>query len=282
MNNSIPENNSFLECALITGASSGLGKEFASQLAPLCENIVLIARREDRLLAQKETLQEQNPSLNVIVIPADLSDENQRVQIFNTLNEKGLTPTLLINNAGLGDYGEFTSSEWEKVRSMLDVNMTALTHLSYHFLAGMKAKGTGAIINISSIASLVPIPDFTVYAATKAYVTSFTESLRSELLEHNIPVLAVCPGPVKTEFGDIAARNGSRFQIDGYNQLQVSAECVVTESLNALFQNKARTYPGWKVAVFATILTALPICLVRAINSKRPRRSVNGNNEQDI
>jgi len=270
---------SYLDCALITGASSGLGREFANQLAPITNHLILVARRKERLVETRNEILAEHPDLTITPIVSDLSVEAEREALYNYLEGRNTFPSLLINNAGLGDYGEFSSSEWEKIHSMMEVNMTALTHLTYRFLPNMKANGSGAILNVSSLASLLPIPDFSVYAATKAYVTSFGEALRAELLEDGIPVLTVCPGPIHTEFGEVAARGENKFEAKGYEHLYVEAETVVTESLNALFQSKARIYPGWKVALFATFIAALPICAVRYVNGKRPRRIVDSNYE---
>ena len=263
---------SFLDCVLITGASSGIGKEFAKQLAPLSLHLILVARRDERLKEVQSALTSQHPQLQITVYTCDLTFEDEREQLFNNLSTSGIRPTLLINNAGLGDYGEFTESRWNKIKDMIEVNMTALTHLCYLFLPGMKDLRNGAIINVSSIASLVPISDFAVYAATKAYVTSFSEALRSELRGDGIPVLTVCPGPVHTEFGEVAAREGKKYEHKGFEQLYVSQEEVVLDALTALLEDKPRVYPGWKVALFATTLTILPFFLVRSFNAKRTRK----------
>src|SRR6478736_7282499 len=185
-------------CALVTGASSGLGEEFALQIAPRVGKLVLVARREPLLQQLADRIRGKFPQVAVTVFAVDLSSQAERGQLVAALAEKGLSPDLLVNNAGLGDYGEFASAEWEKLQAMLHVNIEALTHLSHALVPEMIRRGGGAVVNVSSLASVLPIPDFAVYAATKAYVTSFSEALRIELKEHHIPVLAVCPGPVKT------------------------------------------------------------------------------------
>ena len=128
------------------------------------------------------------------------------------------------------------------------------------------------MVNVSSLASLLPIPDFAVYAATKAYVTSFSEALRIELRTHRIPVLAVCPGPVRTEFGQVARRGQAGRKIPGHACFYVPAEQVVAESLMALDRNRARVYPGLKTAAAALVISALPIVLLRLVMGCRPRR----------
>jgi len=181
---------------LVTGASSGLGEEYARQLAPVCDELVLVARRVDRLQELGKELKSQYPYLQVSDYGADLVNREDRSRFIEWLKAEGKEPDLLINNAGMGDYGDLASAEWEKIEAMMELNMTALTHLLHALLPSLKASEKAGVINVSSLASIMPIPDFAVYAATKAYVTSFSEAMRMELLEDKVPVLAVCPGPV--------------------------------------------------------------------------------------
>jgi short-subunit dehydrogenase len=156
---------------------------------------------------------------------------------------------------------------------MMRLNMEALTHLTALFVPAMRQKRRGTIVQISSLASILPIPDFAVYAATKAYVTSFTEALRIELREDGIRVLAVCPGPVHTEFGQVASRAaGASF--DGMREsFYVSKEQVVAETIRAVDANQARVYPGKKIALAAWGISRLPISILRRIMATRPRRA---------
>ncbi|MGC4014743.1 MAG: SDR family oxidoreductase [Luteolibacter sp.] len=258
-------------CALVTGASAGLGEEFVLQLAPRVDSFVLVARREDRLNDLSAAVRARHPGKHVEVIAADLSRPEEVARILEHLAGRGLAPDLLVNNAGLGDYGEFASSDWPRVEAMLRVNIEALTRLTHGVLPGMVRRGGGAVINISSLASTLPIPDIAVYSATKAYVTSFSEALRVELRDYNIPVVAVCPGPVKTEFGEVARRSeGDAIPMNA--AFYVDKEQVVSESLAALDTDRARVYPGLKVAIVAAVITALPMFAIRMIISRRPRR----------
>jgi len=259
-------------CALITGASSGLGEEFALQLAGHVEKLVLVARREPQLRQLAAALQDAHPHLEVLVYPADLADPSERDDLVENLILQRFIPDLLINNAGLGDYGEFVSSDWAKVKAMLATNVEALTHLTHALLPAMIRCGRGAVINVSSLASLLPIPDFAVYAATKAYVTSFSEALRIELKSHGIPVLAVCPGPVATGFGEVARRRGEGGDLPGHRSFYVPRQQVVAESLEALVASRARVYPGLRTAAAALLISALPIIAIRFAMSFRPRR----------
>lgn len=258
--------------ALITGASSGLGAEFARKLAHHCERLVLVARRGDRLQILAEELTHSVPGLFVFPLVCDLSSAQDRGALIERIKTEGLSPDLLINNAGLGDYGEFAESQWEKIHSMLAVNIEALSHLTYAFLPSLKEK-KGGIINLSSLATLLPIPDFAVYAASKSYVTSFSEALRLELKGAGVSVLAVCPGPVSTEFGQVARRED--FSGDFFparNAFYTSAETVVDEALSALRSGKPILFPGIKVKIVSRFIRLAPSFLIRWIMSFRPRR----------
>ncbi|MEX1048278.1 MAG: SDR family oxidoreductase [Akkermansiaceae bacterium] len=260
-------------CALVTGASSGLGEEFALQIAPRIDTLVLVARRESLLQRLADRIRGEFPHVTVWVFVADLRWVAEREQLLAALAEQGLRPDLLINNAGLGDYGEFATSSWEKLQSMLDLNVEALTHLTHALVPEMIRRGGGAVVNISSLASVIPIPDFAVYAATKAYVTSFSEALRIELRGHRIPVLAVCPGPVRTEFGTVARRDENSPGMPARKSFYVPKQQVVAESLVALDRKAARVYPGLKTAAAALVLSALPLVLLRFALGFRPRKS---------
>lgn len=260
------------ECALITGASAGLGAEFARQLAPRCARMVVVARRHDRLQQLCTELATVAPELQVRAITCDLGVAEEREGLIEELRQSPWAPTLLVNNAGMGDYGEFATSSWEKVESLLEVNIAALTHLTHGFLPEMIWKGNGAILNVSSLASVLPIPDVAVYAASKAYVSSFSEALRLEVREHGISVLASCPGPTETEFSSRAARTEGWQDQASRKRFHVPVQAVVSQSLQALAHDRARVYPGWKVAVLAGVLTILPMAVIRILMGRRPRR----------
>lgn len=260
------------QCALVTGASSGLGREFAKQLAFRCEELVLVARREDVLQELAEELRQNHPALRVRVIAADLlSPEARGKLVAAALGEGKSAPDLLINNAGMGDYGEFSSGDWEKSQRMMALNMEVLTHLAHAFLPSLCAQ-KGAMINLSSLAGDLPIPDFAVYAATKAYVSSFSEALRLELRERGVKILVVCPGPVPTEFGANAQRGETGQKANLRKFFYLSAEEVVRGSLRALEKGKARHYPGRKVGVAACFISLLPRWLMRLVMGFRPRK----------
>lgn len=260
------------DCVLVTGASSGLGEEFAWQIAGQARKLVLVARRRDPMDHLARRIVAAVPGIEVFVHTADLANAKDREELLASLSGGGLVPDLLINNAGLGDYGEFVTSEWPRVEAMLRVNMEALTHLTHALVPGMIRRGGGAVINVSSLASLLPIPDFAVYAATKAYVSSFSEALRIELRPHHIPVLAVCPGPVHTGFGEVAKRSVAGRDIPGREWFFVPKETVVAEALAALHRDRARVYPALRTAAAALVISAMPLLAIRAVMALRPRR----------
>ncbi|CAN5218353.1 SDR family NAD(P)-dependent oxidoreductase [soil metagenome] len=259
--------------ALVTGASSGLGEEFARQLAPVVGRLVLLARRTAALERLKADLESRHAQLRVQVFTVDLADEEARAEFLGELRGRDLVPDLLVNNAGLGDRGDFGSGEWSKNSAMLQVNVVALTHFAFELVPQMRERGRGIIINVSSLACLLPIPDFAVYAATKAYVSSLSEALRLEVRGSGIEVLALCPGPVRTEFGSVAARRSEdRQRAVGARAFYVSKEVVVRRALEGAAHGRARVYPGIMVCMAAGLLSALPLVIIRAIMSRRPRR----------
>src|SRR5262249_4340427 len=186
--------------ALITGASAGIGREFARQLAGRARSLILVARRDERLFELADEVHQAHPRVSVHIRKTDLADPAQLQELLAWLDCEQREIDLLINNAGLGDSGPFAKSDPARNNQMTLVNVTALTLVTRHFLPRMISRGHGGILNVSSSAGFLPIPGFAVYAATKAYVTSFSEALRAELLGTGVSVCALCPGPVVTEF----------------------------------------------------------------------------------
>jgi short-subunit dehydrogenase len=249
--------------ALITGASSGLGVEFARQLAPQAHALVLTARRQDRLQAIKAELTSANPSLSVYCYALDLADLDATDRFTRWLSDEGIRINFLINNAGLGDHCLFQSSEWPRVKSMLDVNITALTRLTHSLLPVLRTFEDSAILNVSSSASFLPVPQLAVYAATKAYVTSFSEALRAELRGSGVSVTALCPGPVDTEFTEVANGGHSGPGFSAPEFLKIPAERVVREALRGVERDRARVIPGWIVFLGMSLLFCIPFALTR-------------------
>jgi len=257
--------------ALITGASAGIGREFARQLASRARSLVLIARREERLNELRNELRDRNAQLTVHVRVVDLCEKSQIDELIRWLAWEKIEIDFLINNAGLGDVGPFATSPPQRNDEMLQVNVAALTHLTRRLLPQMISQKRGAILNVSSSAGFLPIPEFNVYAATKAYVTSFSESLRAELRDTGVTVTALCPGPVHTEFGDVAKRPGGEPE-RGPEFVYVSVEKTVRDALAAVEADKPIVIPGlaMKLGMFLVRITPMPILrLARRLGAKR-------------
>ena len=258
---------------IITGASSGFGKGFAEHLAPHCQRMILIARRESVLQEMATGIRAQHGTA-VEVWPCDLADTQARAHLLTklcTITDKSI---LLINNAGLGDYGEFCTSEQERNRTLIEVNMTAPVELTRAMLPVMLQADKAGIINIASLAADLAIPDFAMYAASKSFVASFSEALRIELKKTNIHVTAVCPGPVHTNFGDVARRTGkSKKEVPFRKWFYSTVDCVVCTALKAVEKNKPRCYPSLKIRLAGLFVRCAPLWLLRLIMSTRPRKA---------
>ena len=257
---------------IITGASSGFGMAFARRLVGECAHMVLVARRKDVLMELADELKAANASLQVTVCACDLASQAARSRLLESIETLPAGKTLLINNAGLGDYGEYATSTPERNNQMLQVNVLAVAELSRAVLPRLAEQG-GGIINIASLAADLFIPDFAIYAASKAFVASFSEALRLELLKKGVPVVAVCPGPVHTGFGDVARRSGCT---NGYSAFKkwvyTSSPTVVTGALNALALNKPRYYPSRRIRLIGWVLRNTPLWVMRAVMGMRPRK----------
>jgi uncharacterized protein len=247
---------------LITGASAGIGREFARQLADRAHSMILIARRDDRLVELADELRREYPKLVVQIRKVDLADLVQLQGFLDWLDREKIKVDLLINNAGLGDSGSFANSEPVRNNQITLVNVTALTSLTRHLLPQMVSKGHGGILNVSSSAGFLPIPGSAVYAASKAYVTSFSESLRAELRGTGVSVCAVCPGPVVTEFQEVARREGAKPNI-GPNFLVVSVQQVVRDAIATLQSDRPLVVPGFAMKLSMLLARLMPMPALR-------------------
>jgi short-subunit dehydrogenase len=230
-----------MKTALITGASLGIGETFARQLAQQQNNLVLVARSQDKLEALATELTDKYGIVTEVIVK-DLTEPDSGKFLFDRLAEKNISIDLLINNAGFGDYGMFSDRPLAKQLEMIQLNIMVLVELTGLFLPIMKQRGSGAIINLSSIAGFQPLPYMSVYAATKAFVLNFTEALWAETKNTGVNILAVCPGPTESEFfqradfpKSFAAKNGGNL---------TSAEEVVTASLKALEKKQSTIVTG--------------------------------------
>jgi len=230
---------------LITGASSGIGEAFANTLDKLGAKLILTARSKDKL---EQMVSSMN---NAVSIPGDLSKKEFPQELYAKVNEMKLKVDILINNAGFGYSGKFLDNSMINYNEMINLNICSLTHLTHLFMKDMIENKSGGIINISSLASFQPIPFFSIYAATKAFVTSFTLSLYEEYRGKNIKILGVCPGYTKTNFNKRAQMNS--VPVAGY---LMSSQEVVDQSLKAYKKGRFLIING-KVNRFAKLFTSL-------------------------
>lgn len=228
-----------------------------------------MGRRGDRLEDLAGSLRRKTPSLRVEAFGADLSVAAERERLADWIVREEIPLNLLINNAGLGDLGPFDTALWERVVPMLEVNVTALTHLTHLLLPMLRTQvgdSPSGILNVSSIAGFFPLPEMAVYAATKAYVTSFSEALRMELAPEGVVVTALCPGPVPTEFFEVASRNGEtiRAMDRSHPALATSPETVVRDALKGLEMDRPGVIPNALLALLIRSVRLLPFPLIRS------------------
>ncbi|KDC48079.1 SDR family NAD(P)-dependent oxidoreductase [Pseudoalteromonas fuliginea] len=222
---------------LITGASSGIGKEFAKQLASKGANLILTARTHSDLISVAQELEREHRNIWIKTIPADLSELNGPKKLFEQINDLGLSVDYLINNAGFGKFCEFSGESFETYHKMLMLNVNALVELTHLCLPAMVNKNSGGIINVASIGSFQPLPYQTVYGASKAFVLSFSEALTGELLDKNIRVMALCPGTTESRFMENANADTSNMNL-------APASKVVKSALAAYEKNRMYTVSG--------------------------------------
>ncbi|HEY9902533.1 MAG TPA: SDR family oxidoreductase [Candidatus Sericytochromatia bacterium] len=265
-----------MSTALITGASSGIGAAFAQALATRQIDLVLVARSEDKLRQLAQQLQAQYP-IQVEVLVQDLTAPGAAKSVFEAVTQKNIAIDLLINNAGFGTYGPFSESSLSKQLEMIQLNILSLVDLTYQFLPQMQQRGSGSIINLSSIAGFQPLPYMSVYAATKAFVLNFSEALWAENQDKGVKVIAVCPGPTQTNFFDIAGFDDLASS-SSENQRSATPESVVRDALKALEGDASTVVTG---GLPNQIIVNLPRLfprdtLVKLVEQQfRPKRSTN-------
>jgi uncharacterized protein len=240
---------------LITGASAGLGAEFARQCAARGEELALVARRRDRMEALAAEI-----GGKIHIFEADLAKEGAAASLIAELDAEGLIVGTLINNAGFGLGGPFADRPLGRLSEMIDLNVRTLTELCHLVLPGMRAAGKGAILNVASTAAFQPGPNMAVYYATKAYVLSFSEALHHELKDSGIKVSALCPGPTHSEFSDVADSHSPTLE-----RMKMPAAPVVEAGLDGLDRNKAVVIPGFRNKVGAQLSRVLTRAAMRRI-----------------
>ncbi|MEC4883073.1 MAG: SDR family oxidoreductase [Scytonema sp. PMC 1070.18] len=229
-----------MSTALITGASGGIGKAFAEELAKQNINLVLVARSEEKLNLLAKHLQEKH-NIQVEIIIQDLTKPGSTDAVFDAVTAKGLTIDMLINNAGFGDYGDFAERDGERQINMVQLNIMTLVDLTHKFIQGMRERRSGSVINISSLSAFQPIPYLSVYSASKAFILHFSQALWAENRQYGVRVLVVCPGPVETNFfveAQIPPALAGRT-----NKISTSDE-VVRETLKALERGESTVVIG--------------------------------------
>jgi uncharacterized protein len=253
--------------ALITGASAGLGATFARSLAAKGANLVLTARRVDRLDALARELEGAH-GISVKTIAADLAQPSAPADIAEALNASGVQIDILINNAGYGLPGYYTDSDWPAHRDFLDVMVTSYAHLTHLFLPGMLARGFGRIIQVSSVAGLVPgSAGHTMYGASKAFLVSFAQSLAAECDGKGVNVSALCPGFTYTEFHDANDTRGLVSQLPKYMFMQAGP--VIEGALGAVERGHVIYVPGAWNKFVVWLMKALPRPWAAAVVKKQ-------------
>lgn len=264
-NRVVSASNPFLapKTALITGASSGIGLELAHLFAQDGYRLVLVARNRGALHELADELQSRY-SVTIRISPKDLAHPASPAELYQELQEAGIVLDVLVNNAGFGGSGSFATTDWNSEAEMIQVNITALTHLTKLFLPQIRAR-EGKLLNVASTAAFQPGPFMAVYYASKAYVLHFTEALAEELSGTGTTVTCLCPGPVKTNFQN-RARIGQTHLL--HSPLLVDVREVARVGYQGMKQGKRLVIPGWKNQMLVESLRVSP----RSIVSKIVRR----------
>ena len=255
---------------LVTGASSGIGAAFAEVFAAEGFDLVVTARREDRLAVLARTL-EQRYGTRVHAIAADLSERDAPERLCRQLEARGLTIDALVNNAGYGIPGAFVASEWTRHAAMLQVMIVALAELTRRLLPGMIASGYGRVINVASLAALVPAPaGHTLYAASKAFVVKFSEALAAEAGPSGVHVTALCPGFTLSEFHDVTGTRATVSQLPSW--LWMDAPTVARQGFDAVMAGAPVYVTGRVNRTIALLTRYLPRPVLVALGRRAARR----------
>jgi uncharacterized protein len=227
--------------ALVTGASSGIGTAIARELAARGHALTLVARREERLRSLATELQAEH-GVDARVEDCDLAEPADRQRLVSELRHGDTSVEVLVNNAGFGSRGDFVTNDTERMVGMVRLNVEAVVHLTGRFLPGMVERGRGAVINVASMAAFQPLPGTAVYAASKSFVLSFSEAIRTELRGTGVVVSAVCPGPVSTEFTEAAGMGDVEERTPG--AIWMSAEEVARQAVEGAEHDRRVVVPG--------------------------------------
>jgi short-subunit dehydrogenase len=227
-----------MNTTLITGASSGIGEVFARKLAARGRNVLLVARSEEKLITLCNELGRSN-NIRAQYVALDLSKPESPARLYEEVEKRGLDIDMLINNAGFGSMGEFSKLDLARELNMIDLNIKSLVELTHRFIQPMLERKQGTIINVASTAAFQPVPFMATYAATKAFVLSFSEALWEENRSHGIKVMALCPGVTDTNFFEVARGHKPPARVSQ------TPEDVVDTALRGLARGKSHVISGW-------------------------------------
>lgn len=229
--------------AVVTGASSGIGREIARQLAQRGHGVTLVARREQRLHDLAREIVAAH-AVRAEVVPADLTDEADRERVTAEVTERGLIPHVLVNAAGLSTVGPVHGNDPAAELTMVRTDVEAVVHLCSLVLPGMVERGAGAVLNVASTAAFQPLPGQAGYAASKAFVVSYSQAVRAELKGTGVSVTVLCPGPVHTEFGETAGFDGAEAEAALPPIMWVAADAVAEAGVEGLEHGRSVVIPG--------------------------------------
>lgn len=247
---------------VITGASSGIGRELALEFAPRSQALVLVARRTERLERLGAELAARHPNLKVIALRADLSDEREIEALLRQLEERAGPVDVLVNNAGLGYSALIDRSDWARTRNVLQTNILAVAQLTSALVPAMVKRGRGGVINVGSGAGFTVLPSAAGYVGSKHFIAGFSEVLSADLAGTGVVVTQVCPGPVRSEFDEVAGSAGG--MIGGPpNILRISAAQCAQEAVAAFERGAPRVFPGRAFRWLMRMLPFLPLWLRR-------------------
>lgn len=271
--------------ALVTGASSGIGRAIAEVLARDVAALVMVARRRERLDEIAKALTEKHPSLRVIVRDVDLVDRAATSAMLDELEASGVAIDVLVNNAGFGDRGLFNERPWSKLEALLQLNVVTATFLIHRLLPGMLARGSGAILDVGSIAGIATKPGSAVYGSSKSYLNALGEALHAELASTGVIVTSVLPGPVPTEFGALAHKLDAApvtrrdAEIAGPPPavrlpkiFRVTAEECAEQAVRAMVRGEPRVVPGAPVSLLARVMDNMPRPILRQVLARAAAR----------
>jgi short-subunit dehydrogenase len=246
----------------VTGASSGIGADLARQLGQRGHGVTLVARREDRLNSLADELRSIH-RVRVEVLPADLTDASARADLEPVIEDRGLKVELLVNNAGFSTTGPVYHADHEREVSMIRTDVEAVIDLCSMFLPGMVKRGRGAVLNVASTAAFQPLPGQAGYGACKAFVLSYSQAIRGELRGTGVTVTALCPGPVRTEFAEVAGFTGGKMEGSVPRFMWLSSARVARAAIEGLDRGKAVVVPGLpnRIAAYLGYMTPREILL---------------------